>query len=165
MYCPNCAGVIEAGQTACPRCGSAIAITGPGPARMPAAMRPKAIRSGIALLVVSLAATLFYFLIALGRYPNLPFLYSAQTGAFLLIWAVLLLLAWRGQGWTRIAMIALIVYNLGNISYAILRQSAPALVLVTAYAVPLLIQALRAVGVALLFAPAARNWFSVRTKP
>jgi len=168
MYCPSCASSIEPGQTVCPLCGSAIAIAAPlpppnpPPAPAPAAGRPKTLRSGMALLVVSLAATVFYFLINLGRYA-LPFRYSAQTVAFMLIWAVLLVLAWQRQRWTRVVMIALIVWSLGNLGYGILRQSVPFEVLLAAYATPLLIQVLRAAGVALLFTPDARRWFSVRS--
>jgi hypothetical protein len=128
-------------------------------------MRPKTIRAGMALLVVSLAATVFYFLIALGH-SNVPFSYFVRTGGFLLIWTVLLVLTWQRQGWTRIVMIALIVWSLGNLGFGMIRLSSRGVsvaVMFTAYAPSILIQLLHAAGVALLFAPASGEWFSVRS--
>jgi hypothetical protein len=110
------------------------------------------------LLAVALAISLLYS----ARYfldprLHLSAIYWGQTGAFLIVWIVLLILFWQRQGWTRIGIALLILWNVGNLAFTLLRISA--LRLSAAYTAIVLIGALRLVAGYMMFKPESNAWF------
>lgn len=151
-YCSYCAGVMEPGQTQCPRCGRgtsapiAVAPTG----------RPSSVTIAAALLVVAFLLSILAlasFLFTPNAVSRLSPLYWFRTFGFWIAWIVLIALFWQRQSWTRIAIAALIAWNIGNLALGLSRVSPFALMM------PILIAIIRVAAVFVMFKSDSNKWF------
>jgi len=157
-YCSYCAAVLDPNLTMCTRCGQPLPVApAPAPAAVPSGAHPTSVRVAAILLAVALVISVLYSMkYFLNPSLHLSATYWMQTGILQTVWIVLLILFLQRQAWTRIGIALLIVWNIGNLAFTILRFSTR---LSAAFAVIFLIAALRLAAGYMMFKPESNAWF------
>jgi hypothetical protein len=159
MYCSYCAGVLEPGQTICPRCGRQVGAT---PALV--SERPSSVRLAAILLLISWGLGLLSFAIlfqSASLITHLPVYYFARTAGFSVLGIVLIVCIWLRQAWARIGMVLFVGWGILTLLIAIQRVPGSSTAM-AGLAFPLLVAALRLGGIYFLFKPDSNAWFSKR---
>lgn len=159
MYCSYCAGVLEANQPVCSRCGRPVpGAASPVATAAPVAVgaMPSSVRTAIGLLLISWA-------VALGSIATLFVNFGARVGfitsvAAALVWLLLILCIWQRQNWARIGILVLVVWVTGNVALVFLRHG-DVLLVNSGLALALVEGAMRIYATYLLFRPDSTAWF------
>jgi hypothetical protein len=153
-YCSHCAAVLETGKSACARCGREVLDA--ALAQITFSAPPTSVRTAVGLLLISWIIPLLLLIrdsITYGGHIGI----MAQTAVFSLLWIVFILFLWQRQGWARIAIVALVVFAVGNIALSTLRIGSA--LLGWRWALALGEDFLRICAVYFLFRPESNAWF------
>jgi hypothetical protein len=153
MYCSYCAANLETGQAMCPRCGRETgAVAGDRPSSVRVAALLLLIAWGIGLLSLS---GLF---VQPGLIARLPAYFFARTITLAILWIVLTILIWNRQGWARIGIVLVLVWNIGTLLFNILHMRDLAAIAIS-LAVPVVVDVLRICAIYLLTKPESNAWY------
>lgn len=159
-YCSYCAAVLDPGQQVCARCGRPSAVAPiPPPAALPA--RPSSVRLAAIFLLISWAVsllTLISIFVAHTLATRLPALFLLRSVGLWILWIVLIIAIWQRHNWARIGALLLFLWSIGTLVFSVLNLGGSG-TLALSLAFPLLVNALRACAVYLLFKPETNLWF------
>ena len=153
MYCSYCAGVLDPGQTICPRCGRQAGATAL------VNERPSSVRLAAILLLIAWGLGLLSFGIlfqSASLTSRLPAFYFLRTAGFSVLGFMLIVCIWMRQAWARIGMVLFAGWGILNLLITIQRIPGSAM---AGLAMPLLVAALRLGGIYFLFRPDSNAWF------
>ena len=111
------------------------------------------------LLIIGEGAGFLSLAYTLARYGfGMPFYFFFQTAFLTLLWIGLIVLVWQRQGWARIVILLMMLFEIGSLALNFLRFSMTNVVMWT-FLFPFVIAAVRGVALYQLFRPESSAWF------